>query len=106
MRELDRRREAEGGRGGLLKTPRGAPLDVRPAQHPVRRDPAFTALDDVLEAAGSCREAREAANCTPPKRRALVSASRHRVIYEINRVTVVTPGALVAIALMRTAAAA
>lgn len=37
---------------------------------------------------------------TPPKRRLLVQRLAHRVVYEINRVTVVTPAALVATALL------
>jgi glycerol-3-phosphate O-acyltransferase len=36
----------------------------------------------------------------PPKRRALVTRLAHRVMSEINRVTAVTPGALVALALL------
>ncbi|MFW6087350.1 MAG: hypothetical protein ACODAG_09100, partial [Myxococcota bacterium] len=39
-------------------------------------------------------------NLTPPRRRLLVQRLAHRMVYEINRVTVVTPAALVATALL------
>lgn len=44
------------------------------------------------------------ATLTPPERRALVQRVAHRVTYEINRVTVVTPAALTATVLMSYAA--
>ncbi len=52
-------------------------------------------VDDVLGELGTVRDA-----LTPPQRRALVQRMAHRTVYEINRVTVVTPAALVATALL------
>jgi len=45
-------------------------------------------------------EARDRGSIKPPERRALVQRIAHRTTYEINRVTVVTPAALVASALL------
>jgi len=49
---------------------------------------------------GSPGSAEATATLTPPKRRALVTRLAYRVMNEINRVTAVTPGALVATALL------
>lgn len=54
-------------------------------------------LDDVLSELGS---GQDLANLSPPRRRALITRLAYRIMNEINRVTAVTPGALVATALL------
>lgn len=84
--------------GGLLKTPQV--LRSRYGRLYVQFGEILTfeeLLADVLKDGGGA-EAREA--LTPAKRRVLVQRIAHRVVYEINRVTVVTPAALVATALL------
>lgn len=57
----------------------------------LRREAAGLDAEDGVRAEGEL---------TPPQRRALVQRVAHRITYEINRVTLVTPAALTASALM------
>ncbi|MBK8169709.1 MAG: 1-acyl-sn-glycerol-3-phosphate acyltransferase [Sandaracinaceae bacterium] len=83
--------------GGLLTTPRI--LRSRYGRLYIQVGEILS-FDDVLaETAG--RPAEEAAgSLTPSQRRALVQTLAHRVVYEIDRATMVTPAALVAAALL------
>ncbi|MCA9612240.1 MAG: hypothetical protein KC586_05730, partial [Myxococcales bacterium] len=57
-------------------------------------------FDDVLQWTLGEERAQSREDITPPERRALVQRVGHRVTYQIDRVTVVTPAALVASALL------
>jgi glycerol-3-phosphate O-acyltransferase len=59
-------------------------------------------LDELLEDSARLRgdTGRDLRKLKPPQRRALIQRIAHRVTYEINRATIVTPSGLVATALM------
>ena len=89
-----RRGQAQGGRGGAPQGRRGAAREVRARQRAVR--PGLRAR----RAPRGLRRRRRREPLPPPKRRALVNRLAHLVMSEINRVTAVTPGSLVATALL------
>ena len=83
--------------GGLLKTP-----DVLRSKYGrlyVQFGEILSFHDAMAEVLGEAR-AEERDDPTPAERRALVQRIAHRVTYRIDRVTVVTPAALVASALL------
>jgi glycerol-3-phosphate O-acyltransferase len=57
-------------------------------------------LADVLREVDPRAKPEDLATLTPPRRRALITRLGHRVMHEINAVTAVTPGSLVATALL------
>lgn len=89
--------------GGLLKTPRV--LRSRYGRLYVQVGKVFE-LDALLAEAAALREQKtgerveDPRKLRPPDRRALINRIAHRVTYEIDRATVVTPAALVGTALM------
>ncbi|MCC6872785.1 MAG: 1-acyl-sn-glycerol-3-phosphate acyltransferase [Sandaracinaceae bacterium] len=97
-------REQEGGEkspesvGGLLRTSKV--LRSRYGRLYIQFGEIFS-LDELLEEAAAARGAPSPAReLKPAERRALIQRIAHRVSYEINRVTMVTPAALVATALL------
>ncbi len=86
VRGLLRALETVVGRYGRLNVQFGEPLT----------------LEGVVAELGPAREAAEPSGqaLTPARRRATVTRLGHRVMNEINRITAVTPGALVALALL------
>ena len=88
--------------GGLLQTPRV--LRSRYGRLYIQFGQILS-MDALLTETASLRKGARAAatqdsSLSPSERRALVQRVAHRVTYEINRVTVVTPAALVATALL------
>lgn len=85
--------------GGLLRTSRV--LRSRYGRLYIQFGEIFS-LDDLLTEAARLRgnPDRDPRELTPPERRALVNRIAHRVTHEIDRVTIVTPAALVASALL------
>ncbi|MCB9591918.1 MAG: 1-acyl-sn-glycerol-3-phosphate acyltransferase [Sandaracinaceae bacterium] len=86
--------------GGLLRTPRV--LRSRYGRLYIQFGQIFE-LKDLLEEAAHLRGADADADTRelrPPERRALINRIAHRVTYEIDRATIVTPAALVASALL------
>jgi len=86
--------------GNLLRTP--AILRSRYGRLYIQLGEVF-ALEDLLEEAADLRggdDERDLRELKPPERRALINRIAHRVTYEIDRATIVTPAALVATALM------
>jgi glycerol-3-phosphate O-acyltransferase len=85
--------------GGLLKTPEV--LRSRYGRLYIQFGevmPFDKLVDEALEL--SARKSRDVDDLSPDERRALVQRIGHRATYEINRVTVVTPAALVSSCLM------
>ncbi len=76
--------EALVGRYGRLSVQFGKPLS----------------LADVLRDVDAAAQERDLAAMTPPRRRAVITRLAYRVMNEINAVTAVTPGSLVATALL------
>ncbi len=99
VRGLLRALETLVGRYGRLNVQFGEPLTLEGVlgelQHPREAPP----LAPPAEASPGERARAELA-LTPARRRALITRLAHRVMNEINRVTAVTPGALVATALL------
>ena len=98
-------RELEGGEkkkediGGLLRAPRV--LRSRYGRLYLQFGAVFDLASLHREAAGLEPDASEPApDLSPAKRRGLVSRIAHRITYEIDRVTMVTPAALLATALL------
>lgn len=88
------------GVGGLLRTPRV--LRSRYGRLYIQFGEIFE-LEDLLEEAARLRGddgGTDLRELRPPERRALINRIAHRVTYEIDRATIVTPAALVASALM------
>jgi glycerol-3-phosphate O-acyltransferase len=92
-RELSGEQKRKEDASGLLKV--GAVLREKYGRCNVQFGQVLD-LDELRRAAGSG----SGAELSPAKRRALVSRLAHRVMGEINRVTAVTPGSLVATALL------
>lgn len=96
VRGLLRALETLVGRYGKLNVQFGEPLTL---------DGVLGELDEPRTASDTAAErprdlARERRALTPARRRALITRLAHRVMNEINGVTAVTPGALVATALL------
>ncbi len=105
--------EQEGGEkepesvGGLLKTPRVLRSRYGRLYVQVGR---ISSLDDLLSEAAALRLQKQGAQkqgepadpreLKPPERRALINRIAHRVTYEIDRATIVTPASLVGTALL------
>ena len=83
--------------GGLLKTPQV--LRSKYGRLYVQFGEVLSFEDAIRDAVGP-EAAEDRSLITPPKRRALVQRIAHRVTYQIDRATVVTPAALVATALL------
>ncbi|MGE0787153.1 MAG: 1-acyl-sn-glycerol-3-phosphate acyltransferase [Sandaracinaceae bacterium] len=87
--------------GGLLKTPRV--LRSRYGRLYVQFG-SLSVLEDLVTEAASVRKNRrdgeDPRELRPPERRALINRVAHRMTYEIDRATMVTPAALVATALL------
>lgn len=83
--------------GGLLTTPRI--LRSRYGRLYIQVGEILS-FEDVLEEVARRPASEAAGSLTPPERRALVQKIAHRVVYEIDRATMVTPAALVAAALL------
>ncbi|MFK7985709.1 MAG: 1-acyl-sn-glycerol-3-phosphate acyltransferase [Sandaracinaceae bacterium] len=85
--------------GGLLRTPRV--LRSRYGRLYVQFGEILR-LEDLLDEAAHLHgdEDRQAHELKPTERRALINRIAHRVTYEIDRATIVTPAALMATALM------
>jgi len=80
--------------GGLLKTPKV--LRSKYGRLYVQFGELLEFEDVLEELAGTDEDGRPRRDVKPPERRNLVQTIGHRVVYEIDRVTVVTPAALVA----------
>lgn len=80
--------------GGLLKTPKV--LRSKYGRLYVQFGEIIEFEDVLREIAGEVEDGRTRREVTPPQRRNLVQTIGHRVVYDIDRVTVVTPTALVA----------
>ncbi|MBX3271986.1 MAG: 1-acyl-sn-glycerol-3-phosphate acyltransferase [Sandaracinaceae bacterium] len=98
--ELSGGEKSPEGVGGLLRTPRI--LRSRYGRLYIQFGDIFD-LNDLLDEAARLRRdgaSVDVRELSPPERRALINRIAHRVTYEIDRATIVTPAALVASALM------
>lgn len=105
VRGLLRAMETVVGRYGKLNVQFGEPLTLEGVLAEVDEERA-RAKSEGTTSEGSSSPPRELASkrvlatLAPPRRRALITRLAYRVMNEINRVTAVTPGALVATALL------
>ncbi|MBK6459457.1 MAG: 1-acyl-sn-glycerol-3-phosphate acyltransferase [Myxococcales bacterium] len=97
VRGLLRALETLVGRYGRLNVQFGEPLTLEGVQDELQHPREATA---ARPPASPAERARAELALTPARRRALITRLAHRVMNEINRVTAVTPGALVATALL------